>query len=156
MSLICSIAPARVADAATIALLSRNLVEYGLPWRWTPERISRALTDPDYVVLSARQGPGLAGFGVMQYLSSKAHLCLLGVVPDARRRGVATEILNWLEKSAVVAGIFSVALEVRKADPGALNFYRQHGFVEEKTLRNYYCRGQHAVRMSHNLSVQVS
>ena len=31
------------ADAAPIAAMSRELIETGLPWSWTPERVARNL-----------------------------------------------------------------------------------------------------------------
>ncbi len=38
---------ARRADAAEIARMSRDDIEYGLPWSWTEARIARAIEDPD-------------------------------------------------------------------------------------------------------------
>ena len=151
MSLTCTLSLAPAGDAATIALLSRNLVEHSLPWSWTPDRIRRCRDDDDYIVLSARQGNEMVGFGVMQYLPNQSHLCLLGVVPNSRRQGIAAQMLKWLEKTAIVAGIFKVNLEVRGDNRGAVTFYRNQGYVTERKIRHYYSRGEHALRMTHDL-----
>ncbi|MDQ3565414.1 MAG: hypothetical protein M3436_15230 [Pseudomonadota bacterium] len=37
--------------------MSRDLVEVGLGWSWTPDRVSRSIQCPDTVVLSAHDGP---------------------------------------------------------------------------------------------------
>ena len=53
---------ARLADAGTIAQLSRDLIEYGLRWRWTPERVAASIRAPDVNVLVARVHDDMAGF----------------------------------------------------------------------------------------------
>ncbi|MEM1089403.1 MAG: GNAT family N-acetyltransferase [Pseudomonadota bacterium] len=151
MDQIWTVEPAQGKDAATMALLSRNLIEYGLPWRWTPGRLRRCINHPDYVALTARHGPTLGGFAVMQFYTRRAHLCLLGVVPSLRRQGLGGRLLNWLEESCRIAGVFDVELEVRESNRGAVKFYQQRGFVTSKRIRHYYTRGEHAVRMRHDL-----
>jgi len=74
----------------------------------------------------------------MQYELDHAHLNLLAVVPNYRRRGIAHELLRWLEKTAMVAGVDTVALEVRAVNTPARTFYRQAGYQENQYLRHYY------------------
>jgi hypothetical protein len=50
------------ADAQPIASMSRELIESGLPWTWTPERVARNLHQAETVVLAARDaGRSVAG-----------------------------------------------------------------------------------------------
>src|SRR2546426_8235307 len=107
---------ARAAEATTIANLSRDLIEYGLRWRWTPMRVAASIRAPDVNVLVACIHQKIAGFAIMRYGDDDAHLDLLAVTPPFRRLGVGRQLLEWLEKCAVVAGIFSVALEVRSEE----------------------------------------
>ena len=39
--------PARPADAAPIAQLSRLLIERGLAWRWTPQAVAARISDSE-------------------------------------------------------------------------------------------------------------
>ena len=50
--------------------------------------IAAAHLDADSVVLTARHGPVVAGFAIMRYGDERAHLNLLAVDPEHRRRGI--------------------------------------------------------------------
>jgi ribosomal protein S18 acetylase RimI-like enzyme len=143
---------ARPADATTIANLSRDLIEYGLRWRWTPMRVAASIRAPDVNVLVARIRENIAGFGIMRYGDEDAHLDLLAVAPPYRRLGVGRQLLEWLEKCAVVAGIFSVALEVRAENDGAQLFYERLGYRTLVHLPGYYQGIEAALRMGRDLS----
>jgi ribosomal-protein-alanine N-acetyltransferase len=143
---------ARPADATTIANLSRDLIEYGLRWRWTPMRVAASIRAPDVNVLVARIRENIAGFGIMRYEDEDAHLDLLAVAPPYRRLGVGRQLLEWLEKCAVVAGIFSVALEVRAENDGAQLFYERLGYRTLVQLPGYYQGIEAALRMGRDFS----
>lgn len=153
MAVICELGLAQRIDAGRVALLSRNLIEHGLPWSWTPQRVRECIRHPDYVVLVARVQRQLVGFAIMHYLDHHAHLCLLGIEPDYQRRGIGRRLVAWLEKSARVAGIFTVILEVRTSNDSAIRFYRRLGYSEDRLFRGYYSTDENAVRMSHNLRI---
>ena len=143
---------ARPADATTIAKLSRDLIENGLQWRWTPKRVAASIRTPDVNVLVARIHENIAGFAIMRYGDDDAHLDLLAVAPAYRRAGVGRQLLEWLEKCAVVAGIFSVALEVRAGNEGAQLFYKRMGYRPLLQLPGYYQGIEAALRMGRDLS----
>jgi [ribosomal protein S18]-alanine N-acetyltransferase len=133
--------PIRLAtrdDVRAIAALSRTEIEHGLPWRWTPPRVQRAVADARTNVCVAMHGESLRGFGIMVYADDTAHLSLLAVDPDARRQGVGTALLQWLEQVARVAGIVRVRLEARHDNAGALAFYRRHGYAQTGTVPGMY------------------
>jgi ribosomal-protein-alanine N-acetyltransferase len=143
---------ARPGEAATIANLSRDLVEYGLRWRWTPARVAASIRAPDVNVLVACVHGKIAGFAIMRYGDDDAHLDLLGVAEPYRRAGVGRRLIEWLEKCAVVAGIFKVTLEVREENEGARRFYEHMGYRRLAHLPGYYQRIESALRMGRNLS----
>lgn len=146
---------ARPADATTIADLSRDLIEYGLRWRWTPKRVAASIRAPDVNVLVACSHQNIAGFAIMRYGDDVAHLDLLAVSAPYQRAGVGRQLLEWLEKCAVVAGIFDVALEVRAGNQGAQLFYQRMGYRTLVQLPGYYQSIEAAVRMGRNLSCQT-
>ncbi|MBI2357974.1 MAG: GNAT family N-acetyltransferase, partial [Deltaproteobacteria bacterium] len=143
---------ARPAEAAAIAILSRDLIEYGLRWRWTPARVAASIRAPDVNVLVAYIRGNLAGFAIMRYGNDDAHLDLLAVAPPYRRAGLGRRLIEWLEKCAVVAGIFSVTLEVREGNEGAQLFYKRMGYRTLGHLPGYYQGIEAALRMGRNLS----
>lgn len=143
---------ARPADATTIAHLSRDLIEYGLQWRWTPMRVAASIRAPNVNVLAACIHDKIAGFAIMRYRNNDAHLDLLAVAPSYRRAGVGRQLVEWLEKCAVVAGIFNVALEVRAGNKGAQTFYERMGYRILAQLPGYYQGIETALRMGRDLS----
>jgi ribosomal-protein-alanine N-acetyltransferase len=143
---------ARPAEADTIANLSRDLIEYGLQWRWTPMRVAGSIRAPDVNVLVACIHGNIAGFAIMRYGDDDAHLDLLAVAPSYRRLGIGRQLLEWLEKCAVVAGIFSVTLEVRARNEGAQLFYKRLGYRPLAHVPGYYQGVEAALRMGRDLS----
>ena len=143
------------ADAAPIAAMSRELIETGLPWSWTPARVARNLAQPDTLVLTARDGAMLAGFAIMQFGEERAHLSLLAVRPDYRRQGVARRLLQWLIASALTAGIARVQLELRESNLDARRFYLKQGFAETARMSGYYRGVETAVRMLRDIRVKM-
>jgi ribosomal protein S18 acetylase RimI-like enzyme len=142
------------ADAVPIAAMSRELIEAGLPWTWTPERVARNLVRPDTLVLTARDGAPLAGFAIMQFGEERAHLSLLAVRTDCQRQGVARRMLEWLTASALTAGIAGVDLELREANRGARRFYINQGFAETARVSGYYRGVETAVRMQREIRIK--
>ena len=135
------------ADAEPIAVMSRELIEAGLPWSWTPERVARNLRQPETLVLTARDGGRLAGFSIMQFGEERAHLSLLAVRLDYQRQGIGRRLLEWLTASALTAGIASLHLELRETNLGARRFYLKQGFAETVRIPGYYRGIETAVRM---------
>jgi ribosomal-protein-alanine N-acetyltransferase len=143
---------ARPGDATAIAELSRELIEYGLRWRWTPMRVATSIQAANVNVLVARMHDHMAGFAIMRYGDDDAHLDLLAVAPPYRRAGVGRQLVAWLEECAVVAGIFSVTLEVRTVNEGAQLFYQRLGYRPVVYLPGYYQGIEAALRMGRDLS----
>ena len=138
-------------DAQAVAAMSRDLIEYGLPWTWTPTRTLRHVRHPESVVIAARCRERLAGFAIMGFGTEEAHLNLLAVAGGCQRRGIGRSLVKWLEASARVAGISVIYLEVRANNYGGQAFYRRLGYREFARARGYYCGRETAVCMAHDL-----
>lgn len=150
----CQIRLAVPADVRRIAEMSRDLIEQGLGWRWTPPRVLAALRSPEANLAVALRSNRLAGFGLMQYRDDEAHLILLAVEVPCRRTGVATALLAWLERCALTAGIGTVYLEARSQNRGARSFYRSRGYREVALVPGYYQGAEDGVRLARDLWLQ--
>jgi len=142
---------ARSDDSGLIARLSRDLIETGLGWSWTPERVARTLENPDVCGIVAATPRGLAGFAIMEFLAEHAHLSLLAVDHRHQRRGVGQALVAWLEESARTAGISVVYVEARVNNQRARRFYRALGYRDLFFMPKYYRGVEAAVRMGHDL-----
>ena len=135
------------ADALAIAEMSRDLIEVGLGWSWTKERVMRCLRHPDTNAIVAVREADRAGFAIMKYGDEEAHLVLLAVTPEHGRRGVGSAMVDWLEASARIAGIARVTLEARASNAAARSFYEQLGYTSTQLLPGYYVGRETSVRM---------
>jgi ribosomal-protein-alanine N-acetyltransferase len=143
---------ARLTDAARLATMSGELVEHGLVPSWGAERIRSHIRHAESVVLTARvPGPAIAGFAIMRYGDSQAHLNLLAVEPAHRRRGVGGGLVRWLEETALTAGTFLIGLELREANAGGRAFYAALGYRELARVSGYYQGVETAIRMQRDL-----
>jgi [ribosomal protein S18]-alanine N-acetyltransferase len=150
-----SIRLANSADATGIAALSRIAIEHGLPWRWTPMRVRRAIADAASNVVVGCIDSAPVGFAIMKYGDDTAHLLLMAVRRDARRRGAGRAMLAWLEQVALAGGIARVHLEARHDNEDALAFYGRHGFVQMALSHGYYAPGIDAVVLERRLDRRV-
>jgi len=121
---------ASTADAGQIARMSRDLIEYGLPWSWRRERVVRAIKDPNTNVVVVDGQQGIAAFGIMFYAEEDAHLLLLAVRGTMQRTGIGSAVLLWLETAARSAGASRIRVEARRDNEAARNFYSEHGYHE--------------------------
>lgn len=145
------IALARLADAAGIAALSRDAIERGLTWSWTPERVLRSMRDPETNVIVARNARAMVGFAIMKYRDEEAHLLLMAVHPLRRRLRVGSTMLEWLEVTARAAGASAIRVEARDINVIARAFYAKQGYRLLKHLSGYYEGRGDAVVLSKSL-----
>ena len=144
---------ARERDAAHIAAMSRRLIEAGLPPSWPLERVLGHIRRSDSLVLAHRREGRLAGFAIMQFGDTRAHLNLLAVEPRWQRAGIGRAMITWLEDSARVAGTFTITLELRAGNGAARRFYEALGYHETGRLAGYYQRREDALTMMRDLRV---
>lgn len=134
--------------------MSRDWIETGLRWRYTPRRIHACLRDSETQgVVASRDGQTL-GFALMEFrfLERRAHLLLLAVDPAHRRRGIGRSLLAWLEPLARVGGVRRISLEVRAQNAGAQTFYAALGYAPTGRLPRYYDGREAAISMEHHLT----
>lgn len=151
----CELRLARAADARLLARMSRDYIEQGLDWQWKPASLQRKIAAEETVVLVAELDVGgvrfIGGFAVMDFITrpdvEKAHLVLLAVHPNIRRRHIGSQLLRWLHKSARVAGCEHVELQVRSDNYTARRFYQKFGYLEEALIPGYYQGKQSAYLM---------
>lgn len=140
-------------DARAIAELSRDTIEHGLAWSYTENRILEAIRSQSVNVAVVRERTGLSAFGIMDYGDTTAHLVLLGVHPARRRMGMGSQVLQWLEASAVTAGIGLVRVETRSDNEAAVAFYRRLGYTVQGVVPGYYQGRIDALRLAKRLGV---
>jgi ribosomal protein S18 acetylase RimI-like enzyme len=172
MSELSTLGLAVATDACEIAQMSRDLIEQGLTWSWTPARVQHFISGSDSSVVVARRErrtdpwdgvggrgePGrraarhIAAFAIMHFGDDVAHLNLLAVAPEHRRQGLGRQLMDWLTLTAIEAGVFRINLEVRTQNHEARTFYENLGFDPLGVVQGYYQGREAALRMSRRLA----
>jgi len=147
---------ARPADAREIAEMSRDLIEQGLTWSWTPPRVQHFISGSESSVVVARRERHIAAFAIMHFGDDVAHLNLLAVAAEHRRQGLGRQLMSWLTATAIEAGVFRINLELRTNNEAARMFYESLGFDQLGLVQGYYQGREAALRMSRRLAKNQS
>jgi len=87
----------------------------------------------------ARDAVGEAiGFCSCWQIVDEIHINNLAVLPEHRRSGVASALLNRVLADGTTRGAHRATLEVRRSNDAALKLYERFGFVVTGVRRGYY------------------
>jgi len=126
---------ARVVHAALLAELHAACFDEV----WSAGDIATLLNQPGvFGALALDDAP--VGFLLWRVAADEAEILSLGVLPPARRHGIATVLLETAVAALRTAGVTSLFLEVAQDNRPARAFYQTHGFAEVGRRRSYYHR----------------
>jgi len=95
------------------------------------------------------------GFSLCRVVRDESELLSIGVLPNYRRRGIATALLRESMLRCLKAGAKRMFLEVAIDNSRAHDLYAHHGFEKVGTRPDYYVRGNgtrmHAYTMRSDL-----
>ena len=93
---------------------------------------------------------GLSNFG-LGGLIRKGHVVSLAVMPQTRRKGVASALLNAAMTGMCEYKAKQIYLEVRVTNEAGVNLYKKLGLDVIRTISGYYSDGEDAYVMSKKL-----
>jgi ribosomal-protein-alanine N-acetyltransferase len=116
---------------------------------WTRESIGTLLAMPGAFGLIGFLDGGPAGLVIAREAAGEAEILTLGVVPDARRRGLARLLLDETASHAAAEGAERLFLEVAEDNIAAQALYAHAGFVRVGRRPDYYARegGRHVAAL---------
>ena len=137
-----------------------SLIELGLRgWSWNPARVAHAIQHRNMCVIVAEAGSPttqFAGFAIADFGDAQVHLSLLAVDATHQRQGVGSALMQWLEQSALTAGITDMHLELRTNNTGARSFYEALGYTRVRAVPSYYGGVEAALKMRKPLGLLTS
>jgi len=96
--------------------------------------------------IAAEEDGAMAGFAIVHWDNqrggARAYLETLEVRPEARGKGVGSELLRRCEESAKVAGAKVLDLHVDTENGSAIRVYEAKGFERTGRIENYYPEGR--------------
>lgn len=131
-----SIRPAMPADSETLAAL------HGASFAdaWTSHAIGELLDAPWTFGFVAAMDDEILGFVLARVAANEAEILTIAVRSDARRRGIATSLMEATAAEAARRGASTLFLEVAVDSPPALGLYGALGFTEAGRRKAYYAR----------------
>ena len=124
-------------DADTAARLARlSALACQPPWS-AAEFIALGAPPKALLIADAALAEALVA---LQIAADEAEILTLGVVPGARRRGLASDLLRTAQAEAGMLGCTRVLLEVATDNAPARALYARHGYLEIGRRRAYYLR----------------
>ena len=100
----------------------------------------------------ANSTPKVLGFIVSELRRRAGHVITIDVIPEARRTGVGSALLNTAEEKLCAAGATTVELETAVNNMAAIQFYKRKGYFVEDTIRGYYSNQLDALVMRKELT----
>lgn len=140
--------PLTVRDCPVVAELSRDVIERGMPWRWTSTRLVRMLERSDVRGVVAKFDNAVCGVLLIRHVDEHVHVNLCGVLDDYQRMGIGREMFHWFEPMWRLMDVAMVNLELRASNQDAQFFYEDMGFDVLHEIKSYYPNGEDALWMS--------
>lgn len=107
------------------------------PHPWTRGNFSDSLA-AGYHCWVAECGGMMAGYSVVMIGAGEAHLLNLSIAAQWQRRGLGSELLQFVLGHARECAAARIFLEVRPSNAAALALYARAGFVRIGVRRGYY------------------
>jgi len=109
------------------------------PAAWSGEEIAKLLENPTaFAVLASDNEP--QGFILAWSAAGDSEILTLAVAPEARRKGVGTNLVNAACAAALVRGACAMSLDVAADNEAARALYTKLGFAEAGRRPRYYRR----------------
>ncbi len=142
---------ARRADLDAVAQLEKA----AFPVPWKREYFEAEVGVPFRRNLVARDDQGrLAGYVFCAFAGGEIHVNKIAVAPFARRRGLATRLMDEVFRFADDIRAEEIYLEVRVSNVPARRFYEGLGFAEAGRRARYYLDGEDALVMAFRVPIR--
>lgn len=115
------------------AMARLHAVCFGRPRPWSAAEINDILTMTGSFALTAPQG-----FLIGRVVAGEAELLTLAVAPEARRRGVASALLDRFAAASHSRAATTAFLEVAADNAPAIALYQRKGWAQAGRRRRYY------------------
>lgn len=143
----------RNAQPGEIRILHRiDRICFAAALAYSLEELRFYMEQPHSLTKVAERDGVPVGFAVGWSLpGGRAHIITLDVVPEARRLGAGTMLMDALHREFRRLGLARADLEVDAGNEGARLFYERLGYRRTRLLAGYYRDGRDAYRMTRKL-----
>ena len=98
----------------------------------------------------------IVGYVCVRIMYEEAQICNLAVLPEHRRKGIATELLGEVATFSKEKGCERAELEVNVENLPAVELYRKCGYKEEGIRKNFYRKSRYASRDAYTMVLPLN
>ncbi len=134
----------REQDIQAVACLEKQI----FPDPWSEQGFRDALAQETVILLVAESdgedsffaggAPRILGYVCLYLYGDEGEITNVAVATDARRLGIADELLTMILAESEKRGVQRIFLEVRQSNDPALHLYAKYGFLPCGLRKNYY------------------
>ena len=108
---------------------------------WSVTALEEELNNPRAVFRVAVSEDGrVLGYAGIHHIMDEGYIDNVAVLPDARRQGVARELVRVLENYGRDHTLYRLTLEVRASNKPAIALYESVGYALDGVRPNFYCK----------------
>lgn len=123
-------------DISQVETIEKQL--FSLPW--SEKSFLDALRTPENVYLVCEEDGVIAGYCGMWTVFGEGNITNMAVSPDFRRRGIAEQLMNEMERLGRDMGVDVFFLEVRESNDAARGLYEKTGYKNIGVRKRFYER----------------
>lgn len=120
-----------MADYATVHVLWQRAGLWMRPSDGPDETLRKLARDPDLFLVARDDAGTIVGTVMGGWDGRRAYVYHLAVLPECQRRGVATALMDELERRLRGKGAMKAKLQVLTDNPGSRAFFAARGYVVE-------------------------
>jgi ribosomal-protein-alanine N-acetyltransferase len=105
---------------------------------WSARALGEAVQSETSLAFLAECGGSIQGFVLARRSGPEAEILDLAVLPNARRQGIARELLRAVRSAVLDAGVSEIYLEVRESNRAAISLYEREGYRPVGVRHRYY------------------
>lgn len=118
--------------------MQRISFQDGVEQAWSATELNSLLQSPGTFALVISKQDQPMGFILTRQAATEAEILTICVVPDHRRKRVASKLLQAFFDRARADGINEIFLEVSEHNGSAIGLYEKSGFTKVGQRKNYY------------------
>jgi len=115
---------------------------------WSREAVAAEFSGLNATRYYAAEEDGqIIAYAGIWLIPPEGYITNVAVLPECRRRGIASAVLGRMTNDCLEEGVTDVTLEVRVSNAPGIALYKSLGFTEAGIRRKYYSDGEDALIM---------
>ena len=123
---------------------------------WTISNIRGEFSNDFSYLIGYYEEDKLVAYTCVRAMYEEAQVCNIAVLPNYRRKGIATKLIDEILRLSVDKGCKYCELEVNTENTPAIELYKQFGFEVAGIRKNFYRRTRYNSRDAYTMTKTIA